>query len=190
MTTDQPFHTVGIGLSAGGLDPLLDIITELPGDAHAAFVVISHIPINTISKLDTIVAKVSALKVIPVSTIEYLEPRHIYVLTIGKDLVLADGFVQTRERNPNEKINKTIDVFFKSLAENAKDKSLGIILSGAGFDGIEGAHEIENQKGLVIVQDPETAQFPLMPNSLIAYDHPDYVLTPKEIAHKIVNHLQ
>jgi chemotaxis response regulator CheB len=55
---------------------------------------------------------------------------------------------------------------------------------------LEGAREIEDAKGLVIVQDPETAQFPLMPYNLIANDHPDYVLTPKDIAEKLTEHLK
>jgi two-component system CheB/CheR fusion protein len=130
-----------------------------------------------------------AIDVVKVSTIEQVEAGKIYVMDAGKELRMQNGFLEMHERNPEEKINKTIDKFFKSLAGDAGSQSIGIILSGAGFDGLEGAKEIEDAKGIVIVQDPETAQFPLMPNHLIAYDHPDYVLTPKDIAEKLTKQL-
>ncbi|MFD0793429.1 chemotaxis protein CheB [Mucilaginibacter litoreus] len=190
MTHNYTFDVVGIGLSAGGLTPLLEIVTKLPADFKGALVILSHLPINNNSNLDQILAKKTDLKVIPVSTIEYVECGRIYVLSVGKEMVLKDGFLHVRERNPDDKINKTIDVFFESLAADAKERSLGVILSGAGHDGIKGAKNIEDQNGLIIVQDPETAAFPLMPSGLIANDHPDYILSPDDIAKKIISWLQ
>jgi two-component system chemotaxis response regulator CheB len=179
------FNIVGIGLSAGGLAPLLEIVADFPENLNAAVVIITHMPANTPSNLDRILSKITPLKVIAVSTIEYIECGRIYVMAAGKEMILTDGFLQIMDRSPQQKINNTIDVFFKSLAADAKDKSIGVILSGAGHDGIEGARRIEDQNGLVIVQDPDTAQFSLMPGNLIANDHPDYVLSPKDIAKKI-----
>lgn len=183
------FKIVGFGLSAGGMNPLLDILTNLPAQLNAAIVVMMHVPINASSKMHHILSQKVAMPVVAVSTIELVEAGKVYVMDAGKNLVLRNGFLEMHDRNPDEKINKTIDAFFKSLADDAGSQSIGVILSGAGYDGLEGAKEIEDAKGIVIVQDPETAQFPLMPKNLIAYDHPDYVLTPKDMADKLIEQM-
>ena len=183
------FKIVGFGLSAGGMNPLLEILENLPPDLNAALVVMMHLPINAPSKMCQILSQKTSLGVVAVSTIELVEAGKLYVMDAGKDLRLRQGFLEVIERNPEEKVNKTIDAFFRSLAKDAGSRSIGIILSGAGYDGLEGAKEIEDVKGIVIVQDPETAQFPLMPKNLIANDHPDYVLTPLDIANKLTEQL-
>ena len=72
------------------------------------------------------------------------------------------------------------------MASEAGKNCIGIILSGAGYDALEGAKAIEQKRGLVIVQDPITADFPLMPQKLVANDHLDYILQPHEITGKIL----
>ncbi|GAB2705889.1 hypothetical protein GCM10027037_34900 [Mucilaginibacter koreensis] len=183
-------NVIGIGLSAGGMQPLLEIVADLPENLNAALVIIMHLPIDAHSNLNIILSKKTPLDIVPVSTIEYLECGKIYVMAEGKEMILSNGFLQIRDRNSEEKINNTINTFFKSLAIDAGEKGMGIVLSGAGYDGIEGAKLIEDYHGLVIVQDPDSAQFPLMPANLIANDHPDYILTPNEIAKKIVAKVQ
>lgn len=184
------FKIVGFGLSAGGMNPLLEILEGLPPTINAGLVVVLHLPINAPSKMYQILSQKTKLDVVAVSTIELVEPGKLYVMDAGKELRLLNGFLEVRERDPQEKINKTIDVFFRSLAADAGSQSIGVILSGAGYDGLEGAKQIEDAKGVMIVQDPETAQFPLMPKNLIAYDHPDYVLTPADIANKLTEQLK
>lgn len=87
-----------------------------------------------------------------------------------------------RERGQNELINNAINIFLTSLA---KDKAIAIILSGTGQDGLYETEEIISNKFLVIVQDTKTALFQFMPNSIIEYGHPDYVLFPEDIIQKI-----
>lgn len=186
---ENDFKIVGFGLSAGGMNPLLEILEGLPPVLNAAMVVVLHLPINAPSKMHQILSQKTELDVVAVSTIELVEPGKLYVMDAGKELRLLNGFLEVRERDQNEKINKTIDIFFRSLAADAGNRSIGVILSGAGYDGLEGARDIEDAKGIVIVQDPETAQFPLMPKNLIANDHPDYVLTPANISNKLIDHL-
>lgn len=183
--TDYDFFVIGIGSSAGGFEPLKTIVGNLPPSINAAFIVVQHIPAERESHLPSILRKLTALTVVSVETIEYIEPGHIYVMAAGKQIKIKDRMIFVESRLPEEKINRTIDYCFQSMATQAKDKSIGIILSGAGYDGLEGAKAIEDNNGLVIVQDPITAQFPLMPQSLIANDHPDYILAPDDINRKI-----
>lgn len=179
------FKVIAFGISAGGLEPLKQILCKLPDDMYAAYVIIPHLYPHYRSHLDHILTREIERPVLRISTGMRIQPGNIYTLPEGQVLSIRNGQFKLSPRPEEEKINKAIDHFFKSLAADARDQAIGIILSGAGFDGIEGAKAIEDEKGIVIVQDPDTAQFPLMPNGLIAFDHPDYILTPEEIVQKL-----
>lgn len=179
------FYVIGMGASAGGIEPLVNIVTGIPANINAAIILNQHLPTGTPSNLGKLVERNSKLKVVVVETIEYIEPGNVYVMASGMQFKLEGCFLQAEARDAGEKINHTIDKLFFSLAKVAGDKSVGVILSGTGSDGLQGAQAIENQKGLVIVQDPITAEFPSLPQNLIANDHPDYVLSPDEINRKI-----
>lgn len=186
---EYSFNVVAIGSSAGGLSPLREIISPLPAGLPAAIVVVSHLSTQYESRLNDVLDRDTALQVIKVTDRVKLEPGKVFVMPEGKMMTVSDGYLLLRDSLPAEKVNKAIDIFFESLAADAKNKSIGIILSGAGYDGIEGAKHIEHHNGLMIVQDPETAQFPLMPSALIANDHPDYILTPEDIVTKLLDHI-
>jgi len=180
------FKVIAIGSSAGGLDPMKKIIGLLPVDINAAIVIISHLPAKKPSNLKKILERFTEIPVVKVMDTLKIEKGHIYVLGEGVMMMMGDGGLVVRPRGEDEVINKAIDHFFLSMAADAGSSGIGVILSGAGYDGVEGAKAIENENGLVIVQQPYTAQFPLMPQALIANDHPDYVLTPGEIADKLI----
>lgn len=179
------FYVIGIGASAGGIEPLVKIVSSVSADINAAVILNQHLPAGTPSNLGKLVERNTKMKVVVVETIEYIEPGNLYVMASGMQYELDGRFLQVEDRNVSDKINHTIDTLFFSLAKVVADKSVGVILSGTGTDGLQGAKAIEDQKGLVIVQDPITAEFPSLPKTLIANDHPDYVLSPDEITQKI-----
>jgi len=184
MTYD--FFIVAIGSSAGGLPPLKELFSALPVKANAAFVLVPHLTANYKSNLDIILSKCTRIPVVWVSHKLRLKKRIIYLLPEGKVMTVKAGHFMLRERQAQEVVNNTIDIFFSSLAEDAKEKAIGIILSGGGNDGIIGVKHISSNLGLIIVQDPETAEFPYMPRSIVKLEHPDFILSPKEMAGKIV----
>lgn len=75
-----------------------------------------------------------------------------------------------------------------SLALDAEEKAIGVVLSGGGKDGLLGSMEIEKNNGVIIVQYPRTAEHPFMPNSIVVNDMPDAILSPDEISHKIIQY--
>ncbi len=181
-----PFKVVAFGLSAGGLSPLSIILKMLPKELAAAFVIVPHLYPHQRSRLDEILERTVERPVHRIQAGLELQSGCIYTLPEGKLLAVKEGRFTLQPRPEDEKVNKAIDHFFISLAEDARDQAIGIILSGGGGDGIKGAMAIEDQKGIVIAQDPITAEFPYLPQGLIANDHPDYVLTPEEIVHKLI----
>ena len=92
--------------------------------------------------------------------------------------------------NKSNQRNSSIDIFFDSLAESQKDKSIGVILSGTGTDGTKGVTAIKRNGGYVIVQDPESAKFNGMPNSAIESGNVDAILPPELIPEEIIAYLK
>ena len=178
---------ITIGASAGGLRPVMEIISSLPSRAHAFVVFISHLHAAHPSQLNKILSKFTTLSVKWAEENEKLQPDHIYLLPVNKMMTVKDGHFVLRDRRPDEIINKAIDIFLSSAAQDAKSKAVCVILSGSGQDGLLGAREIHKNHGLVIVQDPKTAEFPFMPKAIITGDSPDAVLSPASIAALIRN---
>jgi two-component system chemotaxis response regulator CheB len=185
---NYPYSLITIGASAGGLRPVAEIISRLPSQQHIYVVFIPHLYAENGSKLDSVLSKFTKLPVKWAENGEMLHPDVIYLLPQNKMMTVENGCFLLRDRKPDEIINQAIDLFLKSAALDAKNKAICVILSGGGQDGLLGAKEIHKQHGLVIVQEPNTAQFPFMPNAVIAADHPDYILSPEDIA-TIITHI-
>lgn len=183
------FSVIAIGSSAGGIAPLIEIVSQLPADIQAAVVLVPHLHAKHKSELDLVLSKYTAIPVVKVEHQLPLKPQTIYLLPEDKMMILKDGLLLLRDRRSDEIINNAIDIFFSSVALDAKDKAIGVILSGGGHDGLSGANHIHERNGLVIVQNPKNAEFPYMPSSVIEKDDPDYILTPSAIADIIQEHV-
>ena len=190
MENEDNFYVVGIGLSAGGLDPLREMLASLPPRPGAAFVAVSHMQADQESRLDTILTKWIALPVEWMVQGESLQPNRVYLLPPGKMATLQGTRFALRDRLPEEKINRSVTIFFSSMAEHLGNRAIGVILSGNGNDGLEGVRAIEDQGGIVMVQHPATARFNGMPGSVVNQDHPDVVLPPVQLAQALMAHLR
>lgn len=188
LNMEFKFKVVAFGSSAGSIEPLGHILREIPTTINAAIIVVHHLSSTYPSKLNNILKSYTTLPVVKVQYNVTIERGKIYVIAEGKFMRLVNDQLVVRNRTKEEqKLNKAIDIFFSSMADAAGEQSIGVILSGAGgFDGIAGAVSVEKADGLIIVQDPYTAEHPIMPSALIANDHPDYILAPHEIAQKII----
>jgi two-component system chemotaxis response regulator CheB len=179
------FWIVAIGSSAGGLNPLKEILSLLPVNANAGFVLVSHLWAGSTSNLNIILSKHSQLPIVKAYHGLKLNRNTIYVIPENQMMTVENGELTLRLRRTDEIINNSINIFFTSLAHDAGEKALGVILSGGGQDGLLGAREIHRCNGNIIVQDPKTAEFPSMPNAVINDDHPKGIYSIKGIAEKI-----
>lgn len=182
------FHLIGIGSSAGGLEPLKKILSGIPPDIAAAIIVVHHGFSDAPDQLRLILQAITAIPVVDVDKEEHIRPGQIYVPTPGQPVRLRDQVLFVEGELP-AKSNRIIDGCFRTLAYEAREKTIGVILSGTGYDGVEGAKAIERHGGLVIAQDPATAKFPLMPVAVIANDDPSFILEPEEICELIGSQL-
>ena len=182
--SSQSHSVVGIGASAGGLHALEKFFENLSNSSGAAFVVIQHLSPDFKSLMKELLERCTRMTVYQIVEGMELQPNSIYLIPPGKNLILQQHklhLLEQKDRNSGE-LNFPIDIFFKSLAENIKDKSIGIVLSGTGSDGTKGLVAIDRAGGFTLVQEPSTAQFDGMPRSAIATGIVDRVLPPTELA--------
>ena len=181
--TENEFPIVGIGASAGGLDPIRKLLETLPIDTGMAFVVIQHLASGQESMLPEILSRSTKMKVLQVADGMRVEKDSVYVITPGTTMTLKDSCLKLV---PKGSALKPINDFMISIASERKTQAIGIVMSGTGNDGTEGLKAIKAEGGITFAQDPDTAQYPDMPKNAIAAGNPDFVLSPEHIAEELV----
>ncbi len=108
-----------------------------------------------------------------------LEANRVYVIPPNQYLAIRNGVLYLAKPVMQHGIRMPIDFFFRSLAEDRKERALCILFSGAGSDGTLGIRAVRGGGGLTIAQDPRTAQFGDMPSSALATGLVDFMLAPE-----------
>lgn len=181
---------VGIGASAGGLDALLRMFSQMPERPPAAFVVVQHLDPTHESALSDILQRKTDLSVQEGASDVRVEQGHVYVIPPGKYIWIHDGILKLSDPAPARGARMAVDYFLRSLAEDACEYAIGVVLSGTGTDGTAGLKEIKQSGGLTIVQDPEDTEHPGMPQSALDTLAVDYVLRAEDIGPKVVAYIQ
>lgn len=179
-------EAVVIGASAGGVEALLEILPALRADVAPPTMVVLHIPRERPSLLAQIFDARCALPVVEAQDKDPLQPATIYFAAPDYHL-LVDGSdaAPLLAMSNDEAVNfsrPAIDVLFESAADRFGPRLLGIVLTGGNQDGAAGLQAIRAAGGMTMVQDPQQAQAPYMPEQAIAAGPIDYVLTLAQIA--------
>lgn len=178
---------IGIGASAGGLDAIQKLFDNIPENTGNAFVIIQHLSPDFISLMPELLAKHTKMEIFTAEDKQKIEPNCIYLNQRNKNLHIKGGQLYLLDKGPKHNLNLPIDIFFHTLGEEYKEKSIGVILSGTGSDGSRGIKTIKEAGGIIIAQDPESCQFDGMPKSAISTNLVDFIQTPAEIAKSFVN---
>lgn len=131
--------------------------------------------------------RVTDLPIVEVTEAMSPQADHIYLIPPIYNLLFQDGKLQPTDKPKNHTLNLPIDLFFESLAREAKEDAIGVILSGTGSDGTRGSRAIKEGDGMIMVQDPKEAQFNGMPQSAINTGLVDYVLSVKKMGGELYN---
>src|SRR6266576_7132455 len=153
----------------------------MPADSGHAFVVIQHLDPHHASYMADILAKHTAMKVIQAADGVTLATDCVYTIPPNKFLKIHNGRLFLTEMERRDGMRMPIDFFFRSLAEDQRERAVCVIFSGSGSDGTLGLREVRGAGGLTIVQQPETAQFDAMLRSAIRTGMVDRVLALKEM---------
>jgi two-component system CheB/CheR fusion protein len=177
----SPEIVVGIGASAGGLEALERVFEGMPAETGMAFVVIQHLSPDFESMMDELLVRKTSMPVLMATDQMTVEADSIYLIPAKKEMIISDGKLLLKDKDPDKGLSLPINQFFKSLARDLSEKSVAIVLSGTGSDGSRGICDVHDAGGLVIVQSEETAKFDGMPKSAMETGMVDLVLPPDEI---------
>ncbi|MFA6483646.1 MAG: chemotaxis protein CheB [Bacteroidales bacterium] len=183
------FDAIVIGTSAGGLDALGIILPMLDGRLPVPVIVVQHISASSDSFIVTYFDKLTNLTVKEAEEKEALMPRTVYFAPPDYHVLIESD--HTISLSNEEKVNysrPSIDVLFETASWAYGKRLVGIILTGANWDGAAACEIIKKNGGMIVVQDPKTSAVSRMPESAIERVKPDYILVLEEIG-PLINHL-
>jgi len=124
----SPFHVVGIGASAGGLEALERFFDSLPEKTGMAFVIVQHLSPDFRSLMDELLARHTALPIHLVEDGMVVEPDHVYLIPPKKEMIISGGRLLLSERERLQELTLPIDVFFRSLAQDCGNRARELIV--------------------------------------------------------------
>lgn len=181
---------VAIGASAGGLDPFERFFDAIPKDTGMAFVIIQHLSPNFKSMMDELLARHSDMDMHRIEEGTEIVANAVYLNQPRLSPTLENGVFKLIDNSDAAGLNLPINTFFESLARERGEDAIGVILSGTGSDGTIGCEAIKYAGGIVLVQEPSTAKFDGMPNSVINKKIADAIADPEGLAELVLRHTQ
>ncbi len=163
------FPVVGIGASAGGLEALALFLAKVPAGSGMAFVIVQHLDPTHKGIMAELLQRTTTMQVVQVKDRTRVQPDCVYVIPPNKDMSVLHGVLHLLAPVAPRGLRLPIDFFFRSLADDRQDQSIGVILSGMGSDGTLGLRAIKEKAGVVFVQGrppPNSTACPAAPLTL------------------------
>ena len=184
---DASFPIVGIGASAGGLAAFEAFFSGMPADSEPgmAFVLVQHLAPDHKSILSDLIRRYTRMQVYEIEDGMVVQPNCTYIIPPNADIAFLNGALQVLEPSAPRGHRLPIDFFFRSLAQDQRERAIGIVLSGTGSDGTLGVRAIKGEGGMVMAQNPASTEFEGMPLSAIATGLVDYELPPAEMPEQL-----
>ena len=181
------FPIIGIGASAGGLEALELFFKNMPIDTGMAFIVIQHLDPTHTGIMPELLQKMTKMKVYQATDTLKVKPNCVYVIPPNKSLSILNRKLHLFDPTASRGLRLPIDIFFRSLAMDCLENSIGVILSGMGSDGSLGMKAIKEKNGIALVQDPSSAKFNSMPLNAIESVVPDIIAPVEELPAKLIS---
>ncbi|WP_370687435.1 CheR family methyltransferase [Fulvivirga maritima] len=179
-----------MGASAGGLEAINAFFDKVPDNPGLSFVLVQHLSPDYKSMMPELLAKHTKIKIAKVTNDMAVEKNCIYTLPPDNNIFINNGRLYLEARGNPKSLNLPINNFLKSLAEDQKERAIGVILSGTGSDGTLGIESVKENGGMVMVQDPNTAAFDNMPKSAIATGLVDFIMHPSRMPDAIIQYVK
>ena len=179
------FPIVCVGGSAGGLDAYIRLLQNLPADMGVAIVIVNHITIMP-TQLHEVLPRFTTMPVDLITESLLIEPNRVFIIPANRDLHIGDGVFLLEPISKPRGWPDVITVFLRSLTDCWDGKLIAVIVSGYDGDGAAALCGIREVGGITIAQKLSTASQPDMPESAIDSGCIDFVLSPEDIAVKIV----
>ena len=185
---DQGFPIVGVGASAGGLTAFEAFFSGMPADSDPgmAFVLVQHLAPDHKSLLTDLIRRYTRMQVFEVQDGMAVRPNCAYIIPPNRDMAFLNGTLHLMEPSAPRGQRLPIDFFFRSLAQDQRERAICIVLSGTGSDGTLGVRAIKGEGGMVMAQNPASTEYDGMPRSAIATGLVDYEMPPAEMPSQLI----
>ncbi len=182
------FPIVGIGASAGGLAAFEAFFSRMPADTDPgmAFVLVQHLAPDHKSILADLIRRYTRMQVFEVEDGMVVRPNCAYIIPPSRDMAFLNGALQLMEPSAPRGQRLPIDFFFRSLAQDQRERAICIVLSGTGSDGTMGVRAIKGEGGMVMAQNPASTEYDGMPRSAIGTGLVDFELPPAEMPAQLI----
>ena len=181
----KDFPVVCVGGSAGGLEAYIQLLRHLPVDMDVAVAIVNHLR-TVATLLHEILPNYTKMPVDLITERLEIVPNHVFIIPEQRDLHVLDGEFRLKPISKPRGWPDVITVFLRSLTEYWDGRLIAVIVSGYDGDGAAALCGIKEVGGITIAQKLDTARQPDMPESAIESGCIDFVLSPEEIAQKIV----
>ena len=186
----ETVRIVGIGASAGGLEALEAFLKHVPAGSGLSFVIVQHLDPTHEGIMVELLQRATTMPVAQIKDRTKVRRNRVYVIPPNKDLSILRGVLHLLVPAAPRGRRLPIDSFFRALAEDQRERSVGVILSGMGSDGALGVRAIKAQGGLVLAQAPASAKFDAMPRSVVDAGVADVVAPAEELPARLVEYLR
>jgi two-component system chemotaxis response regulator CheB len=179
---NSEFRAVAIGVSSGGVQALKKLLGSLPPDFPLPVLVVQHISPDAGNGMAKLLDDLCTIRVKEADEQEPIEPSTVYLAPPNYHLLVERGATLALSADPPVSYARpSVDVLFESAAGVFGAGLIGVVLTGANFDGARGVQAIKRNGGCVIVQDPDDAETPQMPQAALAAVKPDHVVPLAEM---------
>jgi two-component system chemotaxis response regulator CheB len=182
----ERYELVVIGSSWGGMNALQTILCALPADFHTPIAIAQHRHRQSAEGLPEFFRRSCKVRVMDVDDKQRIDPSTVYFAPANYHLLVENGWFDLSCDEAVRYSRPSIDVLFESAADAYGEHLIGVVLTGANDDGAAGVKRIKRRGGVVVVQDPQTAEAPQMPQAAIAATSVDQILPLDEIAPYLV----
>ena len=163
----MPYSVVVIGTSWGGLAALSTLLHDLPADFNLPIVVVQHRGKDSERLLAELLQDTTALNVCEIEDKEPLTAGTVHIAPANYHVLIEEGHLSLSTDDMVRFSRPSIDVMFMSAADTYGARAVGVVLTGANEDGSRGLAQIARRGGVALVQDPKTAEIPIMPAAAI-----------------------
>lgn len=161
------YSVVGIGTSWGGLAALTTLLGGLPADFSIPVVVVQHRSADSERLLSQLLQDATDLRVCEIEDKDELAAGTVHLAPANYHVLIEEGYVSLTVEEPVRFSRPSIDVMLTSAADTYGSAVIGVVLTGANEDGARGLADIVKRGGRALVQDPKTAEIPIMPAAAI-----------------------
>ena len=180
------YSVVAIGTSWGGLAALTKLLGDLPMDFGIPVVVVQHRSKDSERLLVQLLQDATDMKVGEIEDKDPLTPGTVHVAPANYHVLIEQGYASLTVEEPVRYSRPSIDVMFSSAADTYGTAAIGVVLTGANEDGARGLAHIVKRGGLALVQDPKTAEIPIMPQAAIRIVPSAEVLSLETLAPRLI----